>query len=73
MSLIVTIALLALGAALTVLFGWMGARPRELGKPQMVPWQILMMFAAAWCLLMVVHILNLLGAHTGAQQGAPQQ
>jgi hypothetical protein len=68
MTLPVTIALLALGAVLTGLFGWLGARPKTLGRPQMVPWQLLMMVAAAWCLMMIVHLLNLLGAHTGGGQ-----
>jgi len=68
MTLPLTLALLGIGAVLTALFGWLGARPKQIGKPQMVPWQILMMIAAAWCLMMVVHILNLFGAHTGGQQ-----
>jgi len=68
MTLPVTIALFVLGAVLAALFGWLGARPKQIGKPQMVPWQILMMVAAAWCLMMIVHLLNLFGAHTGGQQ-----
>jgi hypothetical protein len=67
MNLPVTLALLVLGAALAGLCGWLGARPRPPHQPRMVPWQFLMMLAAAWTLLMVVHLLNLLGAHTGGQ------
>ncbi len=68
MTLPITVALLALFVALTCLFGWLGARPKVLGKPRMINWQLLMMFSAAGCLLMLVHLLNLFGAHTGGQQ-----
>jgi hypothetical protein len=68
LTLPITLALLGIGAALTGLFGWLGARPKQLGKPRMVNWQILMMFSAAWCLMMIVHLLNLFGATTGGQQ-----
>jgi hypothetical protein len=71
MTLPITLALLILGAASTALFGWLGARPFQPGRPRMVPWQILMMFTAAWCIMMVVHLLTLLGVHTGG--GGVQQ
>jgi hypothetical protein len=65
MNLIQTLALFALGAALTALFGWLGARPQPLGKPRLAPWQFLMMIAGASSLMVLVHLLNLVGAHTG--------
>jgi hypothetical protein len=68
MTLPITLALMALGVALTGLFGWLGARPKPLGQPRMAPWQLLMVVAAAGSLMMVVHVLNLLGAHTGNRQ-----
>ena len=48
MNLILTLSLFALGAVLTALFGWLGARPRVLGKPRRLkrPWPILMMIAS---------------------------
>jgi hypothetical protein len=68
LTLPITLALLAFGAGLTGLFGWLGARPKVLGKPRMINWQLLMMFSAAFCLIMLVHLLNLFGAQTGGQQ-----
>jgi hypothetical protein len=65
MNLSLTLALFALGAVLTALFGWLGARPRTLGKPRLAPWQFLMMIAGAGSMMMLVHLLNLVGAHTG--------
>jgi hypothetical protein len=68
MELAITLAVLAFAAALTALFGWLGARPKPLGRPRMVPWQLLMMLMAAVTMMILVHVLNLLGAHTGGQQ-----
>ena len=70
MPLPITLALLAVTAAITALCGWLGARPKIPGKTQMVPWQFLMMLSAAFTLLMLVHLLNLFGAHTGGSQQA---
>jgi hypothetical protein len=66
MNLPLTLALLGFGVALAVLSGWMNARPRVLGKPKMMPWPILMLFGAAWSIMMIVHLLSLFGAQTGA-------
>jgi hypothetical protein len=65
MTLTVTLIILGVSMALTGLFGWMGARPKTPGKPQMVPWQFLMMLTAVVVLLMAVHLLNLVGLETG--------
>ena len=52
--------------ALTVLFGWLGARPSNPAKgPRMAPWRPLMMAAAVTTLLLAAHALNLLGLKTG--------
>lgn len=67
MSLTLTLILLAVGGALTGLFGWLGARPKVPGRPRLAPWQFLMMLSAAFALLMAVHLLNLAGVHTGNQ------
>jgi hypothetical protein len=68
MNLTITLALLGASVALTVLFGWLGARPKVPGQPQLMPWQVFMMFTAAVSLMMLVHLLNLGGASTGANR-----
>ncbi|MDR3470697.1 MAG: hypothetical protein P4M09_03260 [Devosia sp.] len=60
-----TLGLFALALVLAGICGWMGARPRVIGKPKMVPWQFLMMLSAACAILMVVHLLSLFGIQTG--------
>ena len=65
-SLSVTLASAAAGAALAVVFGWLGARPPDLRRgPRMAPYRFLMLLAGAWVLLMLVHAVNLLGVKTG--------
>ena len=62
----VTLLSAAVGIGLTVLFGWRGARPPDLARgPRLVPWRFLMLLSAAWVLLMVVHLFNLMGVETG--------
>jgi hypothetical protein len=69
MNLIITSILLAAAVGSTVVFGWLGARPRtDLTKPRMVPWQLLMLLAAAGAMMMLVHALNLIGVKTGGGQ-----
>jgi hypothetical protein len=65
MNLPVTVALLLASVAMTVLCGWMGARPRDYSKPRLVPWQFLMLLSAALVLVMLVGLLNELGIATG--------
>ena len=66
MTLPITFALLLASIALTVFCGWRGARPRDYSKPRMIPWQLLMLISAAFCLVMIVGVLNELGITTGA-------
>jgi hypothetical protein len=62
----VTLLSAAVGIGLTVLCGWRGARPPDVVRgPRMVPWRFLMLLSAAWVLLMVVHLFNLMGVETG--------
>ncbi|HEX8570252.1 MAG TPA: hypothetical protein VF699_10080 [Caulobacteraceae bacterium] len=62
----VTLISAAVGIGLTVLCGWRGARPPDVVRgPRMVPWRFLMLLSAAWVLLMVVHLFNLMGVETG--------
>jgi uncharacterized membrane protein len=65
-TLTVTLLSAGLGVALVVLCGWRGARPPDVHRgPRMVPWRFLMLLSAAWVLLMVVHLANLMGVETG--------
>lgn len=65
-SLALTAALLALGAGLFVLAAWQTSRPREPRlEPRMTPWMLILLTAAAFLLVMTVHLVNLLGVETG--------
>ncbi len=69
MDLTVTIMLVLAGGAVAVLAGWRGARPPNLAKgPRLIPWRPLMVIAAAFALIMLVHLVNLLGVETGRGQ-----
>lgn len=66
MSLGVTLLAAAALALLTVLFGWLGARPPSPHRgPRMAPYRFLMLLCAAGVLMMLVHLANLAGMVTG--------
>ena len=66
LDLTVTLALTAVGLGLTLVFGWFGARPPNLKRgPRLIPHRFLMLMAAAFTLLMLVHLANLAGLETG--------
>lgn len=66
MSLSVTLAITALLFAIAVFAGWRGARPPDpMRGPRLAPWRFIMVTAAAGLLIMAVHIVNLMGVHTG--------
>jgi hypothetical protein len=66
MNLVVTAIILFASVGSTVVCGWLGARPRgDLTRPRLVPWQFLMLLAAAVSMMMLVHALNLIGVKTG--------
>ncbi len=61
-----TVAITVTAALLATLFGWLGARkPDPRRGPRLMPWRLLMLIAAAVVLMMVVHLVNLAGFHTG--------
>lgn len=66
MDLITTLAV-GLGLlALAAFAGWRGARAPDLNRgPRMMPWRAIMVTAAALLLVVIVHLVNLLGVHTG--------
>lgn len=66
MDLTVTSAIAAAFLAVTLFAGWRGSRPADFSKGvRMIPWRGIMVFSAAGVLLMAVHLVNLLGFHTG--------
>ena len=66
MSLPATLGALAVALGLTAAFGWLGARPPDLRRgPRMAPYRFLMLLAAAACLVLLVHLVNLAGVETG--------
>ncbi|HEY1928617.1 MAG TPA: hypothetical protein VGG92_14210 [Caulobacteraceae bacterium] len=61
MALIPTAILAACALALTVVFGWLGARPANpLRGPRLVPWRFLMLLAFLAMVLALVHLAALL-------------
>ncbi len=65
LSLTFTLILLAVSVAVTVFFGWMGARPMNPHKgPRMVPWRFLMVLSFTAVLILLVHLLTMLGLKT---------
>jgi hypothetical protein len=69
MSLSLTLILAAAFLAVAVLAAWRGARPpNPLRGPRLMPWRLTMLTSAAFALLMIVHLVNLLGVTTGRGQ-----
>jgi hypothetical protein len=60
MSLPLTAVLAGLALILTLVFGWLGARPaRPLAAPRLIPWRVLMATAFALAAALGVHIVAL--------------
>ncbi len=65
-DLIETLALLAIGAGVSVFCGWRAERPHDIAKgPRFIPWTILMLTGVVFCLVMIVHLVNMAGVTTG--------
>jgi hypothetical protein len=61
-----TLAAAAVLGGLTVLCGWLGARPPDPRRgPRLAPYRFLMMLGATGLMLLAVHMLNLAGVKTG--------
>ncbi len=67
MDLTVTLFLAAGFLTLTVLFGWMGARPaRPLAPPRMAPWRFFMLLAFVATIAALVHLVALVRGASGS-------
>lgn len=66
MTLPVTLSLIAVFLAIAGFAGWRGAQPpNPLRGVRMAPHRLIMVTAAAAVLILLVHLVNLLGVHTG--------
>jgi hypothetical protein len=66
MDLPLTAAVCAGLLALAAFAGWRGARPPDPHRgPRLAPWRFIMVTAAAFLLVVLVHLVNLLGVTTG--------
>jgi len=65
MSMPLTIALLVLSVAVSILARFMSNRPVQPGRARLVPWNVILIFAGAFAILMVAHLVNLAGIETG--------
>ncbi len=55
-----TAGLAGAALALTILFGWLGARaPAPLAPPRLVPWRFLMLLAFVGLIAALVHLVAL--------------
>ncbi len=67
MNLTVTLGLAAGFLTLTLVFGWMGARPaKPLARPRLVPWRFLMLLAFVGTLATLVHVVALVRGASGS-------
>ena len=61
-----TLSLLAAFIAVAAFSGWRGALPSDpMRGVRLIPWRAIMVLASAGALLMLVHLANLAGLHTG--------
>jgi hypothetical protein len=61
-----TASLLAAFVAVAAFCGWRGALPSDpMRGVRLVPWRAIMVLSSAGALLMLVHLANLAGLHTG--------
>ncbi len=66
MELWITLGAALAAALLAALFGWLGARkPDPMRGPRLAPYRFLMLLFAAVVMMMLIHLINLAGFHTG--------
>mgnify|MGYP000848272362 FL=1 len=67
MEMAATIAILAVCVAAMVFAGWKSGRPRkDTHKTQWISWPLMTVLAGAAVMFALVHLVNLMGFHTGA-------
>lgn len=66
MPLNATLIILVAAVAIGLFCAWRGAQPPDLMRgPRMIPYRFIMVMAAAFALVAVVHLFNLAGFETG--------
>jgi amino acid transporter len=68
MNLPVTLTVLCVAVALFAFGSWRSAQPADPLNPRMIPWRPVIIIAGVIALLMLVHLVNLAGVSTGANQ-----
>lgn len=63
----VTLSLSAAALALYAFAGWRRAQPFNPNKVRMMPWLAIQALAMGSLFMLIVHVVNLAGFHTGRQ------
>ena len=71
MSLMLTVAILLGALAIAALANWRERRPRELGRPPLVPSPAIQAIAIVVAILMLAHLVSLLTGHHLKGRGLP--
>lgn len=67
MEMALTLAITFAALALTVFAGWKSGRPRkDTAKTQWISWPLVTVLAGTAVVFALVHVVNLMGFHTGA-------
>jgi hypothetical protein len=61
----ITLAALACGAGLIAIMAWLERRPRQSLNPRLLPTTPFLLAGGLVAVLALVHLINLLGLHTG--------
>lgn len=64
-TLAVTLSVLAASLAAVGFFTWLEHRPPEPGKVKLLPTTLLIFLSVLVAIVMLVHLVNLMGGHTG--------
>jgi uncharacterized membrane protein YidH (DUF202 family) len=71
MSLTPTLAILLAALAIAAFANWRERRPRDLGRPPLVPYTAIQMIAVLVIVLMLAHVVSLLTGQTLKGRGLP--
>ena len=71
MGLTPTLAILLAALAIAALANWRERRPRDLGRPPLVPYTSIQMIAVLVIILMLAHVVSLLTGQTLKGRGLP--